>query len=79
MSQEALSHGRADVPRTVVQAYHVGRTLLRLVLYAEDAGTLDRDSAFIRALLAYWKVDQVDQLLERTVHAGPRPGQIDQR
>lgn len=52
---------------SVESAYHVGRTLLRLLLNAEDSGDLDRKSAFVKALLAYWKVDDVDQLLERVV------------
>lgn len=48
-------------------AYHVGRTLLRLVLYAADARTLDEDSPFTKALLEYWKVSHIDELLEKTV------------
>lgn len=60
--------GRSHADPDTFAAYHVGRTLLRLVLYAADAGTLDEGSPFIKALLEYWKVSHIDELLEKTVN-----------
>lgn len=48
-------------------AFHIGRTLLRLIFYANDAGTLKDGEPFLEALLTYWRARSLDELLGMVV------------